>query len=136
MGEQSAVKRRKGGRQALPDDLRRSIRREVWLSAVELANIHKRAAAVGITIGEYIRRAATHAPIPKPPAPPVNMMAWQSLARLSANANQYQISINAGKAHAWPPELIPELLHAIHDVRMALIGARTAEDDTDDDPEN
>ena len=128
MDEQSEVKRRKGGRSALPDDLRRSIRREVWLSPLELADLKARASTLGITPGEYMRRAITIAPMPKPQVPVVNIEAWRDLARLSANANQYQHAINTGTTTSWDRALIPELLNAIHHLRLALLGV-----DPDDD---
>ena len=128
MDEQSEVKRRKGGRQALPDDLRRSIRREVWLSPLELADLKARASTLGITPGEYMRRAITESPMPKPPVPQVNLVAWRELARLAANTNQYQHAVNNGSAHAWQPELIPDLLNAIREVRMALLGVASDSD--------
>ena len=128
MDEQSEVKRRKGGRQALPDDLHRSIRREVWLSPLELADLKARASALGITPGEYMRHAITESPMPKPPVPQVNLAAWRELARLAANTNQYQHAVNNGSAHAWQPELIPDLLNAIREVRMALLGVASDSD--------
>ena len=128
MDEQSEVKRRKGGRQALPDDLRRSIRREVWLSPLELADLKARASTLGITPGEYMRRAITESPMPKPPVPQVNLVAWRELARLAANTNQYQHAVNNRSAHAWQPELIPDLLNAIREVRMALLGVASDSD--------
>ena len=129
MDEQSAVKRKgKGGRRALPDERRRSIRKEVWLSPIELADLKARAAAVGITPGEYMRRAITESPMPKPPVPQANLVAWRELARLAANTNQYQHAVNNGSAHAWQPELIPDLLDAIREVRMALLGVASDSD--------
>ncbi len=128
MDDRSVAKRRKGGRQALPDGQRRSIRREVWLSPLELAGLKERAAALGITSGEYLRRAATQSPMPEPPVPPVNREAWRELARLAANANQYQHAVNNGSAHAWQPELIPDLLNAIREVRIALLGVASDSD--------
>ncbi|MHB1479883.1 MAG: plasmid mobilization protein [Acidithiobacillus ferrooxidans] len=124
MDEQSQVKRRKGkgGRQALPDEQRRSNRREVWLSPLELADLQARAAALGITPGEYMRRSITQSPMPKPPVPQANLLAWRELARLSANANQYQYAINSGAVDAWDKALIPELLDAIREVRFSLMG--------------
>ncbi|MBU2731516.1 plasmid mobilization protein [Acidithiobacillus ferridurans] len=123
MAEQSEVKRGKGGRTALPDERRRSIRKEVWLSPIELTDLKVRAAAVGITPGEYMRRAITSTSMPKPPVPELNMTAWQELARLAANANQYQHAMNAyPDRYGWDRDLIPQLLNAIHQVRFALIG--------------
>ena len=124
MDEQSQVKRRKGkgGRQALPDEQRRSNRREVWLSPLELADLQARAAALGITPGEYMRRSITQSPMPKPPVPQANLLAWRELARLSVNANQYQYAINSGAVDAWDKALIPELLDAIREVRFSLMG--------------
>lgn len=123
MDEHSVVKRKgKGGRRALPDERRRSFRKEVWLSPVELADLKERAAGVGVAPGEYMRRAITQAPLPKPPVPSVNMETWRDLARLAANANQYQAAINEGTAISWAPELVPELLEAIRRVRLDLLG--------------
>ena len=123
-----AVKRGNGGRRALPDDRRRTIRREVWLSPVELADLKARASALGITPGEYMRRAITIAPMPQPQVPSVNIEAWRDLARLAANANQYQHAINTGTSTSWDRALIPELLNAIRHLRLALLGV-----DPDDD---
>jgi hypothetical protein len=129
MDDQSVVKRAgKGGRRALPDEYRRTIRREVWLSPIELADLKERASALGVTPGEYMRRAITIAPMPKPQVPPVNIEAWRDLARLSANANQYQHAINTGTSTSWNRALIPELLNAIRHLRLALLGV-----DPDDD---
>ncbi len=133
MDERSAVRRGKGGRRALPADQRRSIRKEVWLSPVELADLKARASALGVTPGEYMRLVITHAALPKPPVPSVNLAAWRELARLAANANQYQLAINQRVAHAWPTDLIRDLLEAIHDVRLSLLGISDEHGDEDPD---
>lgn len=133
MDERLAVRRGKGGRRALPEDQRRSIRKEVWLSSVELADLKARASAHGVTPGEYMRLAITQAPLPKPPVPSVNLAAWRELARLAANANQYQLAINQRVARSWPADLIPELLEALHEVRLSLLGISDGNDDGEPD---
>ncbi len=124
---QNPIKKR-GGRPRLPDDVHRTIRREVWLSPIELADLKAKAAAQGLRVGEFMRLCITGARLPTPPVPPINLQAWQALARLAANANQYQWAINAGKAHAWDRDAIPQLIEAIHDVRLALLGVEADDD--------
>jgi hypothetical protein len=124
---QNQIKKR-GGRPRLPDDVHRTIRREVWLSPLEMADLKVKAAAQGLRVGEYMRRCITDARLPTPPVPPINVQAWQELARLAANANQYQYAVNSGHAHAWDRDLIPQLMDAIHAVRLALLGVEAAND--------
>ncbi|MBU2743161.1 mobilization protein [Acidithiobacillus thiooxidans] len=124
---QNPIKKR-GGRPRLPDDVHRTIRREVWLSPIELADLKAKAAAQGLRVGEYMRLCITDAKLPAPPVPPINLQVWQELARLAANANQYQWAINAGQAHAWDRDLIPQLIKAIRAVRLALLGVEADDD--------
>jgi hypothetical protein len=138
MDEQSVKKRKGGGRRALPADQRRSIRREVWLSPSELADLKSRASVLGITPGEYMRRAITQSPMPRPPVPRVNLDAWRELARLAANANQYQRAMNMARGSEsapvrWPDDLIPNLLEAIREVRLGLMGLAPDAADADSD---
>jgi hypothetical protein len=124
---QNPIKKR-GGRPRLPDDVHRTIRREVWLSPIELADLKAKAAAQGLRVGEYMRLCITEARLPTPPVPPINVQVWRELARLADNANQYQWAINAGQAHAWDRDLILQLIDAIHAVRLALLGVEADDD--------
>lgn len=136
MAEQTK-RRRKGGRPAAKPEDRRTIRRRIWLSPLEYAEITAKAIALGIPVGAYIRLEATRASMPRPPVPTVNMEAWRELARLAANVNQYQAAINQRAATTWPPDLIPDLLEAIRQVRFSLFGINPDDaDDPEDDPED
>jgi hypothetical protein len=128
MNAPTPASKKKGGRKPLPPDQRRSLRFEVWLSPVERAEVVARAKLVGITPGEYMRRAITGAPMPLPPPPALNRQAWTELARLAANANQYQAAVNAGKAFGWRPALLPELIRQIRALRRGLLGLDADED--------
>ena len=122
MNAPTPASKKKGGRKPLPPSQRRSLRFEVWLSPVERAEVVARAKLVGITPGEYMRRAITGAPMPLPPPPALNLNAWTELVRFAANANQYQVAVNAGKAFGWAPALLPELIRQISALRRGLLG--------------
>lgn len=71
--------------------------------------------------GEWMRMAAFgNAPRQ---VPEVNRTAWVELARLAANLNQYQAAINAQRIVDPDPALLPDLVRAVTEVRMSLIGA-------------
>ena len=52
--------------------------------------------------GGMVRRSAK-LPMPKPPVPQVNLVAWRELARLAANTNQYQHAVNNRSAQVEVP---------------------------------
>lgn len=70
--------------------------------------------------GEWLRMAA----IDQLPCsiPPVNREAWIELARLAANLNQFQASINAGRASGYPSNFLEEVVAQVKALRRDLLG--------------
>lgn len=87
------------------------------LSVAELARLDQLRSQVKMQRGEFLRAAALHQ-LP-PTIPPLNVEAWQALARASANLNQLAHRVNAGL----PAQLL-DVMRAVEDLRAALIGAR------------
>ena len=70
--------------------------------------------------GEWLRMAAID-PLPCS-IPAVNQKAWVELARLAGNLNQFQASINAGRASGYPSNFLEEVLAQVKALRRNLLG--------------
>jgi len=72
--------------------------------------------------GTWLRIAALdHLP---PSVPEVNAQAWAELARLAANFNQAQASINRGATDDHKTSQLKEIAQAVSALRRQLIGVR------------
>jgi hypothetical protein len=73
--------------------------------------------------GEWLRMAALDE---LPPAvPELNVRAWSELARLAANLNQAQASINRSDCDNHQVELLEYLRDAVATLRRELVGVQT-----------
>lgn len=72
--------------------------------------------------GEWVRMAALDQ-LP-PTVPEANVQAWAELARLAANLNQAQTSINRGDTDSHQVELLQDLREAVATLRRELVGVR------------
>lgn len=90
----------------------------------ELEAIKNQAKRSGMKAGAYVRHVALANTelCSKTTIPEINREAWASLARLSANLNQTQAAINAGKAVAHPPGLLESIQKEVRATRLLLIG--------------
>ena len=70
--------------------------------------------------GEWLRMAALDQLPPTVPEP--NVQAWAELARLAANLNQAQSSINRGDTYSHQVELLEDLREAVAALRRGLVG--------------
>ena len=111
----------RGGRRKLPEGVAKIARVGVYFSPADLAKLTANAGDFGLTIPDYIRRAALNRPLPPPPAPAVNRAEYAELARLSANLNQLTKAANEGRAVVVGDEL-PDLLAEVKRLRLALLG--------------
>lgn len=107
---------RRGPVPSAPEELR-THHVSTRLSPAELAQLDELRGKVRMQRGEFLRAAALHQLPPSIPA--LNIEAWQSLARASANLNQLAHRVNAGL-----PASLLDVMRAVEDLRSALIGAR------------
>jgi hypothetical protein len=97
----------------------------VRVTAQELADVRGQAEALGLPIGELVRRAVLGRRVGGVPA--INREAWGRLGPLAANLNQYVKAIHQGQAAGAPLELLEQLRVEVLALREALLGR---------DPEN
>ena len=99
------------GRPQKSPDERRDHRTAVMLTMAERAQLESRAASVGLTISEYMRRRALHVPLPPQAADRhVRDKLATALLRIGVNLNQITKHMNAGRNA--PPDL-PALVATI-----------------------
>ena len=142
-----AKPKRKSGPAPLPAD---QIRRHVigvYLSDIERRDLEALAVpggtaelselAVRRRLAAHLRSSGleTYPPSAPPMVPEINNDAWDSLARVVGNLNQYQRAINEGRATGYPPETLEELVELVEELRAQLMGA-TVYDDEDDETKN
>lgn len=68
----------------------------------------------------WARNVLLGAPM-RPTIPAINQQAYAELARLAANANQYQQRINSGQAREWAPGEVQTLIEQIQALRSELM---------------
>lgn len=105
--------------------MRTARRLEVKVSADERGNIEEMARACGLSLSEFVRRAALRqkiAPIAK--VPEANLAIYPELGRIGSNLNQIATALNAGKFTDGPRlgELVLELKKHLDDTRRQLLG--------------
>jgi len=116
----------RGGRPRVSAEARRGAALpRVRVTADELATVRGQAEALGLPIGELVRRAVLGRQVGGVPA--INREAWGRLGPLAANLNQYVKAIHQGQAAGAPLELLEQLRAEVVALREALLGR---------DPEN
>ncbi|MGK7918137.1 MAG: hypothetical protein AB4038_21805 [Prochloraceae cyanobacterium] len=95
------------------------------LTLEEMAIFEQLCKEAGVQKGFYIRAAilsSNQKSVAKPvPVPEINREVWSSLARLSANLNQYQKAINSGIATSYPPGMLESVRELVEKLRADLI---------------
>lgn len=92
------------GRPKISPEKRRDVMTQFMLTAQERAELESRAAALGLTLSEFIRRRTLGVPLPPQSADrQTRDKLATSLLRIGVNLNQITKHMNAGR-HA-PPEL-------------------------------
>ena len=100
----------------------------VRLTVEDHAALRVRAAKVGVSLAEFLRRAGLSAPIRV--VPDANRRAWTALARTAANLNQIAHHLNAVRLIGREPIINDDLLRrdlgrmerALGELRRLLIG--------------
>lgn len=130
--------RRRGrvGRPALPPEAARDQRVNLRLNAEEFGTVTRTAAAVGLTVAAYVRRAALGTVPPPPPVvPAVNLDKWEELGRALSNFNQLVREVHGGRVPAVGPDVLPMLrtirdeLHATRETLRGRVVRRGAVDE-------
>jgi len=99
------------GRPKLPPEKLRDVPTTVMMTAVERAELEDRAAALGLSVSEFVRRRVSGTPLPKAAADrSLDAKLATALLRIGVNLNQIARHMNAGR-HA-PPDL-PALIDTI-----------------------
>jgi hypothetical protein len=98
------------------------------LNADEYARIASTAAALGLTLAGYLRRAGLGiVPPPPPVVPEVNLEKWAELGRALFNVNQLVRELHSDRAPVVGPEVLPLLRTVrdeLHATREALRGRK------------
>ncbi|WP_425600700.1 plasmid mobilization protein [Nitrospirillum viridazoti] len=104
-----------------PNALRKKI--TVWLSADERLIVQVRAAAAGIPLGDFIRRAAMSRHLREVP-PIENIRMYQALLRLTMSLNQigYQVRETGDLDREGLKQLLTGHQSLLCEVRTALLG--------------
>jgi len=114
-----------------PDEIR--LRRDIWLSAPEWAEVCEAAAAAALPVRKYCRRVLLRRKIT--PAPSLeNRAAWVELARVHANLNQIAHALNvAAKAGATDAPNVSDLVELLRrcDEQTAALRAELMGDGDD-----
>jgi hypothetical protein len=113
--------RKRGGTTRIPLELqRKSALPPVRVTAAEHDEVRALAKAMGVPMGELIRRAVLGTKVQGVPA--VNREIWGRLAPLIANLNHYIRKLRQGKATGVPPEMVEQLRNDVDDLREYLLG--------------
>lgn len=117
--------RKKRGPAPLPAVLKRNQRVSVYVTDSELADIQRKAKLRRIKPPEFMRAAALDAwpPIPRP-IPPINLEAWEALARVASNLNQLAKAFNTSGDLA----VLSEARGLVAELRGRLIGLANDQD--------
>lgn len=117
-------RRGRGGRpKAAPSELR-SVTVGLRLTPSEHDELQAKSKAAGLSVGEFLRHAATATKVPKPPVPAVNRQAYISFGRLANNLNQLAKAANSGLPVDVEPATLAELIAEIQALRGELLGAK------------
>ena len=93
---------------------------EIYLSATERDQVSRQAAAAGLPLSGFIRRAALRQQVHSVPVP--NVQKWEELARLAANLNQLAAAANRGMVAGADAAEFEQLRQLVQQLRLALIG--------------
>lgn len=93
---------------------------EVYFSAAEREQVSRQAAAAGLSLSAFVRRAALRQQVHSVPVP--NVQKWEELARLAANLNQLAAAANRGMVAGTDAEEFDLLRQHVQQLRLALIG--------------
>jgi len=119
-----ALPQRRGGRpNASPSELR-SVTVGLRLTPAEHAQLLAKSHAAGLSVGTFLRHAATATKVPKPPVPAVNRQGYIALGRLANNLNQLAKAANSGLPVDVETATLSELIAEIQALRGELLGAK------------
>lgn len=108
----------------------RSHRVSIYLTDDEFDHVHDvlkletstHNSTVGRAMADHFRRSSAHQEPAKLPAPAVNLVAWQELARLAGNLNQLAKNANSGRITGINSQQIDDLAAAVEVLRNDLLG--------------
>jgi hypothetical protein len=106
--------------------MRTARRLEVKVTADERESIEVMAAACGLSLSEFVRRAALRQKIsPVAKVPEANLAIYPALGRIGGNLNQIAAQLHAGNFSDGPRlgELMLELKMHLDETRRQLLGA-------------
>lgn len=89
----------------------------------ERERLYGAARSVGLSLSEYVRRAALKRPLPKASAPEVNRDTYRELCRIGNNLNQLMRAIHEGRASGVDLAQLTELKTLVKDVGFQTLGA-------------
>ena len=96
----------------------------VRLSPEERAHLYALAKLFGLSLSEFIRRAALKRRVGTPAVAEVNRDTYSELCRIGNNLNQMVKVIHAGKSFVADPKLLAELKASVKEVGMQVLGAQ------------
>jgi hypothetical protein len=94
----------------------------VRVSPAEYERLKAKAAEMGMSPAQWLRRAALDRRLPPAPAAPVNLDTYRELARIGVNLNQAVAKIHDGSAHDIPREIIRHLYETLQQIQAQVMG--------------
>lgn len=88
----------------------------------ERERLYEAARSVGLSLSEYVRRAALKRPMPKASAPEVNRETYRELCRIGNNLNQLMRAIHEGRANSIDIVQLSELKTLVKDIGLQTLG--------------
>ncbi len=98
----------------------------VRLTPGERDGLQVKAKSSGLSLSEFIRRAALKRRLPPPPVPEINRRAYEELARIGNNLNQLLRAVHSRAVQCVDGELLRQLGEVVCHLALTLLGADDA----------
>ena len=100
----------------------------VRLTPEERERLKAQAQPSGMSLSEFVRRAALKRRMPPSAAPEVNRETYTQLCRIGNNLNQLMRAVNESRASGVDPGLLTELRGLVKEVGFQTLGAAEESD--------
>jgi hypothetical protein len=128
MPDAPPLPRSRGGRPKSEPGTVRARTIGVRVNPSESALLDSKAAAMGITAGDFLRQAGLTRRLPSSPVPAINRQEYADLARLASNLNQLAHQANSGAPVAVNDALLHQVAGEVRRLRQALLGLESSND--------
>lgn len=93
----------------------------VRVNAAELADFRRKAAAVNLSLAQWLRSVGVSGLVLRPLVPAVNRQAYMELARLAGNLNQLARAAHEGRVSI-APLFLENMQRQVQELRKELLG--------------